>query len=419
MARSTASHSPIPRRPGIDSGIPFLKDGYRFISRTADSLSTDAFRTTILGRPVVCLRGGEAARFFYEGGRFDRSGALPPTVVHLLQDKGSVQTLEGESHSRRKSGFLQLLTGGPEIRLASIAREEFAERALVWRGEESVTFADELPELMTGVAMRWAGIPRDRWDLEARSAELWAMVQQAGSFGPANWAALAGRRRTERWASALIEDARAGRVRAIPQTAFAAIADWTGDDGRPLPVEVAAVELINLLRPIVAVAVFIEFAFLALSRMPKLRTAFRHEDHSELDGFVNEIRRRTPFFPAIAGRATSDLDWRGETIPQGRWVMFDIFGTNHDPRLWPDPLRIDPTRYREGRGDAHHIVAQGAGAYDVDHRCPGEPATQGLVAAAIRGLSGTRWSAVGGQDLRVRYSRLPATIRSGLVLNFR
>src|SRR4051812_22715375 len=95
----------------LDSAPGFLRDGYLFGTRRFERVQDDAFRTRLLGIPVVVMRGPDAARFFYEGGRFSRTAALPPSVTHLLQDAGSVQTLEGGAHRHRKRLFVDALMG--------------------------------------------------------------------------------------------------------------------------------------------------------------------------------------------------------------------------------------------------------------------------------------------------------------------
>ena len=52
----------IPRLPEGDSALAFLREGYNFVSRRCERLGSDAFSTTILGRPVVCARGRGSAR---------------------------------------------------------------------------------------------------------------------------------------------------------------------------------------------------------------------------------------------------------------------------------------------------------------------------------------------------------------------
>ncbi|UNX55791.1 cytochrome P450 [Georgenia sp. TF02-10] len=408
----------IPTLRTPDSSLDLVRNGYRFVSRHADRLGVDSFRTRLLLRPVLCIRGGAAARFFYEGGRFDRTGSMPVSVVHLLQDLGSVQTLEGEAHRHRKQGFVDVLIGEAALQgFAEQAREEIERAVDGWRGRGPVTMHEELPPVLTRLAMRWAGVPAAFADLDVRGPELWDMVEQAGTFGPLNWIARARRLRTERWARELIAGVRAGTVPVADDVPLRRVADWTTPQGTPLPLDIAAVELLNLLRPIVAVALFIEFALLAMVREPVDRQALA-ADPSATQDFVTEVRRYAPFFPVIAGRTQHELSWEGEVLPERSWVLLDLYGTNHDPRLWPEPDRFDPGRYARGDGDARTIVAQGFGDYVTDHRCPGEPATVRIMAEATRVLAAAAWEPVPGQDLRVRFASLPAHVRSGLVLRF-
>ena len=70
------------------------------------------------------------------------------------------------------------------------------------------------------------------------------------------------------------------RLRAIGITALAlgAIASHRDLGGQPLPLRIASVELLNVLRPTVAVAVFITFAAHALHLHPEWRARFRAGD---------------------------------------------------------------------------------------------------------------------------------------------
>lgn len=60
-----------------EGSLALLREGYTFISSRCDRFGTDAFRTRLMLRPVICLRGAEAAEFFYGGGRFGRKGHAP------------------------------------------------------------------------------------------------------------------------------------------------------------------------------------------------------------------------------------------------------------------------------------------------------------------------------------------------------
>jgi fatty-acid peroxygenase len=209
-------------------------------------------------------------------------------------------------------------------------------------------------------------VPRDA-DYEGEvTGELEAMFEHAGRFGPSNLLAQGRRARAERRARRWIEQARAGE--AEPGSPLAEVAGWSDAAGRPLPVEIAAVELINLLRPTVAVADFLVYAALALAVRPRLCTAVLGQD-GYAAAFGNEVRRHAPFFPGIAGTAARPLEWQGQAFEEGDRVLLDLYGTNHDSRLWPEPDRFRPERFLDG-ASPQHIVAQGSGDLAADHRCP-------------------------------------------------
>jgi fatty-acid peroxygenase len=196
----------------------------------------------------------------------------------------------------------------------------------------------------------------------------------------------------------------------------AAIARHRDADGRPLDESVAAVELLNLLRPMVATARFVAFAALALHRYPETRDPVRAGDAEHATAFVHEVRRFYPFFPAIGGRTLAEARWRGETLPPGQWVLLDLYGTNRDPRTWDEPERFLPERFLGWRGDPYTFVPQGAGEPAAGHRCPGEWATIALVRSAVRALTQEIVYTVPEQDLRIPRSHLPPRPASGFVL---
>jgi fatty-acid peroxygenase len=182
-----------------------------------------------------------------------------------------------------------------------------------------------------------------------------------------------------------------------------------------MDLETAAVELLNLLRPTVAVGRFMVFAALAQLQHPHWAEQFRAGNEEHLRGFAQEVRRCAPFFPLVGGRASRPVDWNGHRIPTGSWVMLDIFATHRDPRLWEDPLRFRPDRH-VGAAHADALIAQGAGDYADGHRCPGEPATVELIEEAIRLLTRRMRYDVPPQDLRVDLRRFPTLPRSGFVM---
>ena len=103
-------------------------------------------------------------------------------------------------------------------------------------------------------------------------------------------------------------------------------------------------------------------------------------------------------------------------FPAGRRVLFDLYGTNHDPRLWPEPDLFRPDRFAGWREDPYSLVPQGGGEHLPGHRCAGEWITIELVTQAVGLLTGAMRYRVPPQDLALDLGRVPTLPPSGFVL---
>ncbi len=407
----------LPHARGFDNTLALLAEGYCFMMRRHAALGSDAFFTRLMLRRALCVRGEDAARMFWQPGRFTRRRALPPTTLKLLQDFGSVATLDGDMHRHRKAMFMGLFGPLERQRLVALAEAQWRARFAGWPGKASVNVHREAEEVLCRAACEWIGIP-PLADAEAtrRTRELAAMIAAAGSAGPRNWRALLVRNRTEHWARALVDAVRAGRIAPPAHSPLCVLAHHRDADGILVNRRHAAVELINLLRPTVAVARYIAFAVLALHEHPQARARIAAGDDAYAAMFTQEVRRYYPFFPAVAGRALHDFDWRGMRIDKGTWVVMDVYGTNHDPALWGDPQAFRPERFERREGSGHDLVAQGGGDHYAGHRCPGESATVDLVTSALKLFAGEIGYEVPPQDLSVSLRRMPTLPASGMVI---
>ena len=412
VSQNQSLHVPVeqgvPRTKSADSTLAFLREGYPFIQRRCAELNSDVFTTRLMGRRVICTGGPEAARMFWQPGRFTRRGAIPPTTLMLLQDFGSGETLDGEDHRHRKAMMMSLQTPSDRARMVTIALEEWRARIQRWPAQRRVTLFDETESVLCAAACRWAGIPPARVDLARLTAEFSAMIDGAGTVFRRTLQGLLMRSRTEGWARELVEAVRAGQLAPEPGSPLAVIARHRDRDERPLSVDIAAKELINVLRPTVAVARFIVFGAQALHEFPEWRPRLASGDDAALTSFAQEVRRFYPFFPAVGGRVLDAFDWRGLHFDEGTWVLFDMHGTNHDARLWPEPQRFRPERFAAWQSDGFDLVAQGAGDYLTGHRCPGEALTVDLVKSALHLLASEVVYTVPRQDLTIDLARMPA-----------
>jgi fatty-acid peroxygenase len=223
--------------------------------------------------------------------------------------------------------------------------------------------------------------------------------------------------RAEAWLGMLVTRVRSGKHAAPEGSALRTVAEYRGPDGKRLSPRVAAVELLNVLRPTVAVARFVVFEALALHEHPESRARLLEEDDDEVyEHFVQEVRRYYPFFPFAAARVRRDFTWKGYHFPRGRRVLLDLYGTNHDARLWERPHEFRPERFQTWDGSPFSFIPQGGGDHSTGHRCPGEWITIELMKVSARMLTrGMRYD-VPVQDLRVSLSRIPAEPASRFVI---
>ncbi|NJP34739.1 cytochrome P450 [Micromonospora thermarum] len=404
---------PVDRSP--ESTLSFLRSGYRFISDRCDRYGTDIFTTRLLLETTICLRGRPAAELFYDTERFIRAGAMPMRAQRTLTGVGGVQGLDGAAHAVRKAMFVSIMTPSGINRLGQLFDDEWRARIPVWERSGPVVLYPEVARIITRAVCAWAGVPLAESQVNRRTAELHAMIDSAAALGPSHWRGLLGRVRGERWAGDLVERVRAGTLPAPEGSALRVIAEHRDVEGRLLPRRIAAVELLNVLRPTVAVDRFVVFAALALHDHPAWRDRVG-ESEETTESFVQEVRRYYPFFPVAAARVRRSFDWQGYHFPEGRRVLLDLYGTNHHRALWPSPEEFRPERFIGWRGDPFSFVPQGGGEHRTGHRCPGEWITIALMKRAVTNLTSAMAYDVPPQKLAVDLGRMPTLPASGFVV---
>lgn len=403
---------------GFDRSLTLLRERYAFIGNGCRRTGSDVFETRLMLRRAICMQGPEAAEIFYHPDRFTRVGAIPITATKLLQGIGSVQSLDGEPHRQRKRLFLSLLTPPSLDTLCATAYAEWHRHLSRWTEDSSVVLYNELWPILTAAAMHWAGVPLSPASLRHRSVEFRAMIEGAGAVGPRMWRGLFYRRRCDRWATQLIGDVRAHRLKAREGSPLAVVAAHEDAEGTPLDANSAALELINLLRPLAAVSVFIVFAALGLASQPNWRRRIAGADKEALDLYVEEVRRLSPFFPSIAGLVAEPFEWRGKLFKKGTWVLLDLYGTNRHPASWGATAdHFAPDRFHETPITDFNFIPQGGGDVRTTHRCPGEAATIELMKTFVRILTQEISYEVPAQDLSINLSQIPALPKSGFMMS--
>ncbi|OKK22280.1 cytochrome [Streptomyces sp. CB00455] len=415
--------------PWSDSTLALLAHGYAWMPNRMRNAVDGTFRTRLLGRPTIALRGPEAVDFFYDEKHVLRTAALPDPVLDTLFGQGAVHTLDGDAHRVRKAMFLALLQD--EAGVAALG-EHVGRRwreAVSGRAPGRVKLFDVAAEVLARAVCDWADVPLSDAAAAEMARDCASMVDGFATPGPRHLRARRARRRQEEALASLIATVR-GTPRApaaseFPETdgagsALEAVARHRDLDGNLLDPHTAAVELLNIIRPTVAVAWFATFAAHALHRWPPHRDLLRSDPQGAYaEAFAHEVRRFYPFAPFVGGLAARDLTWRGESVAKDTLVLLDLYGQNHDPALWEHPYRFDPHRFtgpQDPQGRLDDLVPQGGGDPARGHRCPGEAVTVTALAVIVTELARLDYG-VPDQDLTISLSRMPTLPRSGFELD--
>lgn len=406
----------IPKDVKIDSSASLMREGYLFIQNRVKQLQSDLFETRVMGKKVICITGAEAAKVFYNTELFQRKGAAPYRIQQSLFGVNAIQTKDDAEHLNRKQMFLSIMTQADQTYLADLVKKEWESSLRKWEKTDQVVLFDEAKQVLCRVACKWAGVPLKESEVQKRADDFYTMVDAFGALGPRHWEGRVARNRTEAWVKGIIQDIRKGIIDVHQHPAIHTIAYYQDVKGNMLDSRMAAIELINVVRPIVAIANYITFSALALHDYPQYIRMIQSRNQKNLYHFVQEVRRYYPFGPFLGAKVRKDFVWKNYEFKKGQLVFLDIYGTNHDPRIWKDPDVFRPERFREWEEDLYSFIPQGGGDPASGHRCPGEGITVAVMKAALEFLVNHMEYDVPDQDLSYSLVRMPSMVKSGFVM---
>lgn len=409
--------SRIPNTLEFDSTLSLLVDGYEFIPNRCDRLQSDIFQTRFLLEKTICFRGLEAAQVFYDTEKFSRKNAAPKRVKNTLLGQGGVQGLDGPLHHQRKQIFMSLMTPEHMERLGDLTEHQWYEAAKQWEQQEQVVLFHEVEKLLCRAVCTWSGVPLPESEVAHRSQDMSAMIDGAGGVGPRHWQGIGARNRAEAWIKGILTQVRDQQLEVPENTAAHAFAWHRDPEGNLMDLQVAAVDLLNVLRPTVAIARYIIFAALALHQNPHCRPKLQTNEDNYQELFTQEVRRFYPFFPFAAARVCEDFEWRGYPFPKGRRVLLDLYGTNRDPDLWGNPKTFSPERFLKWENNSFTFIPQGGGDHYTNHRCAGEWITIRLIKRALDFLVNHLDYEVPPQDLSINLTRIPTIPKSRFIIS--
>jgi len=406
----------IPRDKCIDNTLTLLKEGYLFIQNRTERYSSDVFETRILGKKSICISGKEAAKLFYNAILMKKKGALPKRIQKTLFGVNAIQTMDGRRHLHRKKLFMTIMNQEEQDRLSKITTEKWQEAISRWEGASQVVLYDEVNRILCQSVCEWAGVPLPASEVNCRTKDFSTMVNTFSAIGPEYWKGKKARKRTEKWIRGIIESTRSGKLRPGRNSALYQVAYYKDLDGKLLDTQMAAVELINVLRPVVAISTFITFTAYALYEHREYFKILRSSDENMREMFVQEVRRYYPFTPFLGAITRKNFMWKGYNFKKGTLVILDVYGINHDARIWENPYKFSPERFSEKREHLFDFIPQGGGDPSKGHRCPGEGITIDLMKVSLDFLVNKLEFKIPAQKLRYSLVKIPSLPESGFIM---
>ncbi|WP_057763023.1 cytochrome P450 [Cytobacillus praedii] len=406
----------IPREDGMDHSLSLLREGYMYILNRRRSFQSDIFETRLLGSKVICMGGKEAAEVFYDTEKFKRKNAAPNRAVQTLFGKNGVQSLDDMKHKQRKEMFMSIMSPDQLKKLINITKEQWQAAVNKWRDMDEVTLYDEVQVLLCRTACQWADVPLPEEKAAELSKDLGAMFESAAKVGPSHWKGRNARNQVEKWMGDIIDKVRAGNVQPSKNSVLEQFVWYRNPDGNLLDTKTVAVEIINILRPIVAIAIYINFLALALYHHPEEGKKLKTNDTKYPELFIQEVRRFYPFFPFVAALVKKDFTWKGYTFKKDTLTLLDIYGTNHDTSIWDNPDRFNPKRFENRKENLYDFIPQGGGDYFLGHRCAGEWVTLEVLKVSLDFLVTQIKYEIPDQDLSFSMDSMPSIPNSRIVM---
>ncbi|WP_455539196.1 cytochrome P450 [Terrisporobacter sp.] len=403
----------------LDSTLDLLKEGYLFIPNRVDLFNSDIFETHIMGQKAVCITGRKAAKIFYNPKLFKRKGVAPKRIEKTLFGENAIQGKDGVKHLKRKLLFMDILSQENEEKVANLVREELMKSIDKWEHMDKIIMFREISKIITYVACNWVGIYISKEEADIRSKDFLRMIYSFATLGNKYRLGKEARNCTEKWIEDIVEEVRRDNLKVGENSPLYKICFFKDEDDRLLDSRVAAVEVINVIRPIVAISTYVVFALKALHIYPSCKDKIIENKDNYCEMFVEEVRRFYPFTPFVAAKVKENFKWNDYNFKKGTLVLLDIYGINHDERIWSEPYKFNPERFKnkDEVKMLYHFIPQGGGNPATTHRCPGEGMVVKVTEAVLDFMVKEINYDVKKQDLRYDLSKIPTLPRSGFVIS--
>lgn len=310
-----------------------------------------------------------------------------------------------------------MLTPDYEKELLTVCGSNLDKYARQWEAKEVVNLYEESKKILFESVCQWAGIPYEKEKVPEYAEYFGLMIYGFGRIGKNYRKGKHARKIVEAWIKGIITDVREGTLVVDTKSPLYQVSMYDEEDGMKLPAQIAAVEVINIIRPIIAIATYITFEAVALEAYPECKAQLQKRDPQYTEMFCQEVRRFYPFAPFVGAKVKQDFEWNGYSFKLNQLVMLDIYGTNHDTKLWDEPYEFRPERFAKREKNLYDFIPQGGGKMAESHRCAGDITTLKIMEVFAEYLVNGITYDLPEQDLKFSLKKIPTLPNSGVVLS--
>lgn len=399
-----------------------ISPSYTLLQELREEANAPVVDVKTLNKEAIAIYGEEAARKFYDPKNFKREGAMPKLVLTTLFGEDGVQTLDGEEHHHRKKVFMDLMTPERLEEYHEILDKKMTAAFEMQNG--SFELFELVRKTLFEAICEWSGInlaDLDEDEVNELSKYQISMISGTFTSPTEHMKGVNDRNKSEKWARGLIEDARDNPVPGKENVPLYAFAEARDLDGELLPIDVAAVELLNIIRPTLALTVWAALMGHALFSRSDIYEKLKSDFARLQDSFIQEMRRYYPFFPMLPAISLREVEIDGYKIPKDHLVVLDLYGSDHDERTIKSPEEFIVDRYVDraesiSYDEEYEMIAQGGGDFRTMHRCAGEWITLHTLRVLSDHLVNKYEFSVPEQDWEIPMDQFPTYPNSKVVL---
>lgn len=207
---------------------------------------------------------------------------------------------------------MQLMTSDNIETLRVLFEQNWSKAAEEWESKGDITLFEEVPSVLFRSICTWTGVPFEEEDVKERANDLIAMVDGFGAFGPRHQRGKRARERSERWLKGIVGQVRSKELIPSKGSPLQFFSNFKDANGTPLSDLLTAIELLNLLRPTVAISYYIVFGAVALHQHPAYAEEIKQGNEEFIDRFCwregkKGFSMERIFFPERSTNATGHL----------------------------------------------------------------------------------------------------------------